>query len=138
MYNPERTLSVVEPGHAGTCEEGTGVRVTVQETARGRNCVAAANAGFFNTSTGQCLGERHNSGFRLSYFCTVCRMSLFTFLLVVLCCFFYCSPPPPPHLALSLHPPTLLSACLCLILSKPITTFWKTYISIPRIDLFQV
>ena len=61
MYNPERTLSVVEPGHAGTCEEGTGVRVTVQETARGRNCVAAANAGFFNTSTGQCLGERHNS-----------------------------------------------------------------------------
>ncbi|KAL8615311.1 hypothetical protein ACOMHN_038050 [Nucella lapillus] len=62
VYNPERTLSVVEPGHRGSCEETKGVRVRVQDMASHNQCVFAANAGYFNTHTGKCLGNIVSDG----------------------------------------------------------------------------
>ena len=103
VYNPEQTFSVMEPGHAGTCAEGTGVRATVQETARGRNCVVAANAGFFNTTTGQCLGERH---------------ILVVFVLVVLS-FDMCLCSHSIYVAFCLFVSLSVSVCLCATLSLP-------------------
>lgn len=62
VYNPERTFSILEPDHQGSCEESTGVRALVQETANKNQCVFAANAGFFNTHTGKCLGNVVSDG----------------------------------------------------------------------------
>ena len=55
MNNPARTLTVMEPGGRGGCENRT--RSTVRETARTQQCVLATNAGFYNTTTDECLGE---------------------------------------------------------------------------------
>lgn len=57
VYNPLKTFSVLEPLQPGTCMPGKAMRATVQETSRTRNCIVAANAGFFNTTSGECLGE---------------------------------------------------------------------------------
>ena len=55
MNNPARTLTVLEPGGRGGCENRT--RSTVRDTARTQQCVLATNAGFYNTTTDECLGE---------------------------------------------------------------------------------
>lgn len=57
VHNPLRTFSILEPRRPGSCQVGKGDRATVQETAATRNCIVAANAGFFNTHTGACLGN---------------------------------------------------------------------------------
>ncbi|XP_076470392.1 N-acetylglucosamine-1-phosphodiester alpha-N-acetylglucosaminidase-like [Babylonia areolata] len=62
VYNPQRTLSVLEPRHHGSCEESPRVRATVQETASKNQCVFAANAGFFDTHSGECLGNIVSDG----------------------------------------------------------------------------
>eukprot|EP00041_Stephanoeca_diplocostata_P021681 m.508784 g.508784 ORF g.508784 m.508784 type:complete len:685 (+) comp21886_c0_seq3:240-2294(+) len=60
--NPVHTFSVYEPGEEGGCvhaADGLGVdgRATVQESARHYGCLAAVNAGFFNTTSGECHGN---------------------------------------------------------------------------------
>lgn len=55
VNDPLRTVSVLEPGGPGGCEMK--VRTTVRETAEAAECLYAQNAGFFNTSTGHCLGN---------------------------------------------------------------------------------
>lgn len=62
VFNPLQTFSILEPKHPGTCRNGSQQKATVQESAMSRNCIVAANGGFFNTHTGECLGENkcHN------------------------------------------------------------------------------
>ncbi|XP_059156605.1 N-acetylglucosamine-1-phosphodiester alpha-N-acetylglucosaminidase-like [Physella acuta] len=62
VNNPMTTWSVLEPGHPGSCQNGTGARYTVRQTAEQKPCLAAANGGFFSTSTGQCLGNIVSDG----------------------------------------------------------------------------
>ncbi|CAL1544365.1 unnamed protein product [Lymnaea stagnalis] len=62
VNNPLSTFSVLEPGHPGTCQNGTGERFTVVASAQRKQCLVAANAGFFNTATGQCLGNIVSDG----------------------------------------------------------------------------
>lgn len=56
INNPVDTISVIEPGGPGGCKKGAWVRETVQKTAEYKNCIAAVNAGFFNTTNGACYG----------------------------------------------------------------------------------
>ena len=58
MYvnNPVETVSVYEPLHDGTCKQDSLANATVQQSAAERRCLLAVNAGFFNTSTGECFG----------------------------------------------------------------------------------
>ncbi len=58
--DPLRTLSVLEPGGQGGCEKRHGV--TVKETAVAAGCLYAHNAGFFNTTSYQCLGNVVSDG----------------------------------------------------------------------------
>ena len=60
VHDPLRTLSVLEPGGPGGC--GFNHRATVAETAEAAGCLFSQNAGFFNTSTGQCLGNIVSDG----------------------------------------------------------------------------
>ncbi|KAH9499716.1 hypothetical protein Btru_077653 [Bulinus truncatus] len=57
INNPTTTWSVLEPGQRGSCRNDSGDRFTVVESSLQKNCIVAANAGFFNTKTGQCLGK---------------------------------------------------------------------------------
>lgn len=61
VHDPLRTLSVMEPGGPGGCEKSH--RVTVEETAAG--CLYAQNAGFFNTTNDQCVGNVVSDGRRV-------------------------------------------------------------------------
>ncbi|GAB1597853.1 N-acetylglucosamine-1-phosphodiester alpha-N-acetylglucosaminidase-like isoform X1 [Argonauta hians] len=55
---PWQTLSVLEPLRANSCTNKIStVRATVEESAKRMNCLVATNAGFFNTHTGECLGN---------------------------------------------------------------------------------
>ncbi|XP_050395528.1 N-acetylglucosamine-1-phosphodiester alpha-N-acetylglucosaminidase isoform X1 [Patella vulgata] len=54
---PLNTLSVLEPLEAETCQPGYSNLTTVSETSTRANCVVAVNGGFFNTTTGACLGN---------------------------------------------------------------------------------
>ena len=56
IQDPLRTVSVYEPLHNGTCEKGRWRLTSVLETARNNRCLLAVNAGFFNTSSGECYG----------------------------------------------------------------------------------
>ena len=47
-------MSVYEPGGVGGCQNQD--IATVRETSNNHQCLLAVNAGFFNTSTAQCLG----------------------------------------------------------------------------------
>ncbi|XP_077431138.1 N-acetylglucosamine-1-phosphodiester alpha-N-acetylglucosaminidase [Vanacampus margaritifer] len=60
VRDPLRTLSVLEPGRPGGC--GSRRLSTVEETSRAAGCVYAQNGGYFNTHTGQCLGNVVSDG----------------------------------------------------------------------------
>ncbi|XP_057690082.1 N-acetylglucosamine-1-phosphodiester alpha-N-acetylglucosaminidase isoform X1 [Corythoichthys intestinalis] len=60
VSEPLRTLSVLEPGHPGGCNSSR--LATVQETTEAAGCIVALNGGFFNTVTGQCLGNLVSDG----------------------------------------------------------------------------
>ncbi|XP_061632973.1 N-acetylglucosamine-1-phosphodiester alpha-N-acetylglucosaminidase isoform X2 [Phyllopteryx taeniolatus] len=60
VHDPLRTLSVLEPGRPGGC--GSYRLATVEETSQAAGCLYAQNAGFFNTHTGQCLGNVVSDG----------------------------------------------------------------------------
>ncbi|KAL4234246.1 hypothetical protein ACF0H5_005896 [Mactra antiquata] len=60
IHDPVKTVSVYEPLRDGTCSNYT--RATVLESAINRNCILATNAGFFSTSTGECLGNIVSDG----------------------------------------------------------------------------
>ncbi|XP_036930218.1 N-acetylglucosamine-1-phosphodiester alpha-N-acetylglucosaminidase-like [Acanthopagrus latus] len=60
VHDPLRTVSVLEPGGPGGC--GMNQRATVEDTAQAAGCLYAQNAGFFNTKTGQCLGNVVSDG----------------------------------------------------------------------------
>ena len=55
INNPHETVSILEPGKRGGCDKN--YMTTVEETARNAKCIVATNAGFFNTTSGACLGE---------------------------------------------------------------------------------
>ncbi|KAJ3597656.1 hypothetical protein NHX12_001173 [Muraenolepis orangiensis] len=58
--DPLRTLSVMEPGGPGGC--GFNHRAPVEETVGAAGCLFSQNAGFFNTSSGRCLGNIVSDG----------------------------------------------------------------------------
>ncbi|KAI3361257.1 hypothetical protein L3Q82_012917, partial [Scortum barcoo] len=60
VHDPLRTLSVLEPGGPGGCQKGQ--RAKVEEMAAATGCVYAQNAGFFNTTSDQCLGNVVSDG----------------------------------------------------------------------------
>ncbi|XP_061676786.1 N-acetylglucosamine-1-phosphodiester alpha-N-acetylglucosaminidase isoform X2 [Syngnathoides biaculeatus] len=60
VHDPLRTLSVLEPGRPGGC--GNSRLATVEETSKAAGCLYAQNAGYFNTHTGQCLGNLVSDG----------------------------------------------------------------------------
>ncbi|KAM7382860.1 hypothetical protein PAMP_002558 [Pampus punctatissimus] len=60
VQDPLRTLSVLEPGGPGGCEKSH--RKTVVETAETAGCLYALNAGFFNTTSDECLGNVVSDG----------------------------------------------------------------------------
>ncbi|XP_062278021.1 N-acetylglucosamine-1-phosphodiester alpha-N-acetylglucosaminidase [Scomber scombrus] len=60
VHDPLRSLSVLEPGGPGGC--GMKKLASVEETAEAAGCLYAQNAGFFNTSSHQCLGNVVSDG----------------------------------------------------------------------------
>uniref|UniRef100_A0A8C7ZGJ1 N-acetylglucosamine-1-phosphodiester alpha-N-acetylglucosaminidase n=1 Tax=Oryzias sinensis TaxID=183150 RepID=A0A8C7ZGJ1_9TELE len=60
VHDPLQTLSVLEPGGPDGCKNNR--RVSVEETAKAAGCLYAQNAGFFNTKSGQCLGNVVSNG----------------------------------------------------------------------------
>lgn len=60
VHDPLRTVSVLEPGGPGGCENS--LRELVENTARTRKCLVAQNGGFFNTYSGSCLGNVVSDG----------------------------------------------------------------------------
>ncbi|XP_051999903.1 N-acetylglucosamine-1-phosphodiester alpha-N-acetylglucosaminidase [Xyrauchen texanus] len=60
VHDPLRTVSVLEPGGPGGCEHN--YRKLVELTAKTRKCLVAQNGGYFNTITGQCLGNVVSDG----------------------------------------------------------------------------
>ncbi|XP_036371793.1 N-acetylglucosamine-1-phosphodiester alpha-N-acetylglucosaminidase [Megalops cyprinoides] len=60
VKNPLRTFSVLEPGGPGGCESRR--RETVEQTSRPKKCLFAQNGGYFNTKTGECLGNVVSDG----------------------------------------------------------------------------
>ncbi|XP_071957605.1 N-acetylglucosamine-1-phosphodiester alpha-N-acetylglucosaminidase-like [Antedon mediterranea] len=63
INNPSRTLSVLEPLENGGC--GGNRRATVLKSSEQRKCIVSMNAGFFNTHTGECLGNIVSGGRRV-------------------------------------------------------------------------
>lgn len=55
VLDPLRSVSILEPGGPGGCERNH--RDLVELTAKTRKCLIAQNGGYFNTHTGQCLGN---------------------------------------------------------------------------------
>ncbi|XP_026173390.1 N-acetylglucosamine-1-phosphodiester alpha-N-acetylglucosaminidase isoform X2 [Mastacembelus armatus] len=60
VHDPQRTVSVLEPGGPGGC--GMNQRSLVEETSKAAGCLYAQNAGFFNTKSGKCLGNVVSDG----------------------------------------------------------------------------
>ncbi|KAM9309859.1 N-acetylglucosamine-1-phosphodiester alpha-N-acetylglucosaminidase isoform 2-T2 [Pholidichthys leucotaenia] len=60
IHDPLRTVSVLEPGGPGGCEKNQ--TTSVVETAEAAECLYAQNGGFFNISTGSCLGNVVSNG----------------------------------------------------------------------------
>lgn len=60
VHNPLKTVSVVEPGGPGGCNIKR--RVSVVDTAKAAGCLYAQNGGFFNTQSGECIGNVASSG----------------------------------------------------------------------------
>ena len=57
ISNPTHAFSILEPGYAGGCHDS--IRSTVAATQLGHqvDCLISANAGFFNMTTSECLGN---------------------------------------------------------------------------------
>ncbi|KAM6968103.1 N-acetylglucosamine-1-phosphodiester alpha-N-acetylglucosaminidase [Aplochiton taeniatus] len=55
VHDPLRSVSVLEPGGPGGC--GANRTARVEDTAKLGACLFAQNGGFFNTSSGKCLGN---------------------------------------------------------------------------------
>lgn len=55
INDPGRTVSVLEPLRAQGCRDS--VKATVDESAKQKTCLLAVNAGFFNVTSGACIGE---------------------------------------------------------------------------------
>ncbi|MEQ2286555.1 hypothetical protein AMECASPLE_003598 [Ameca splendens] len=53
-------MSVLEPGGLDGCRMHH--RVSVEDTAKAAGCLYAQNGGFFNTQSGECLGNVVSSG----------------------------------------------------------------------------
>ncbi|XP_063406911.1 N-acetylglucosamine-1-phosphodiester alpha-N-acetylglucosaminidase-like isoform X1 [Mytilus trossulus] len=61
VNNPDRTISVLEPGHSGGCQNQ--IKSTVTETSKQKSCIVAVNAGFFDPRPGNvCLGNIISDG----------------------------------------------------------------------------
>ena len=63
LFDPLRTLSVLEPSKPGSCKTHSLERV--KSSSRQRKCVVATNAGFFRThgrNKGECLGNLISDG----------------------------------------------------------------------------
>eukprot|EP00038_Savillea_parva_P011911 m.201056 g.201056 ORF g.201056 m.201056 type:complete len:704 (-) comp21293_c0_seq1:63-2174(-) len=65
--DPVATFSVYEPGHVGGCTDALPPtlrdgRTTVSTSGRAYGCEVAVNAGFFDTSNGQCHGNIVSNG----------------------------------------------------------------------------
>ncbi|KAM6423722.1 N-acetylglucosamine-1-phosphodiester alpha-N-acetylglucosaminidase [Liasis olivaceus] len=60
VRDPLRTFSVLEPGGPGGCRIHR--RATVEETVSRSRCLVAQNGGYFNTNTGECLGNVVSDG----------------------------------------------------------------------------
>ncbi|XP_061775268.1 N-acetylglucosamine-1-phosphodiester alpha-N-acetylglucosaminidase-like isoform X3 [Nerophis ophidion] len=60
VKDPLRTVSVLEPGRPGGCDRHT--FASVEKSSRDGRCLYAQNAGFFNTHTGECLGNVVSDG----------------------------------------------------------------------------
>ncbi|XP_030638393.1 N-acetylglucosamine-1-phosphodiester alpha-N-acetylglucosaminidase [Chanos chanos] len=60
VHNPLRTLSILEPGGPGGCDRA--YRELVENTAKIKKCLFAQNAGYFNTHSGECLGNVISDG----------------------------------------------------------------------------
>ncbi|XP_051922780.1 N-acetylglucosamine-1-phosphodiester alpha-N-acetylglucosaminidase isoform X1 [Hippocampus zosterae] len=60
VHDPLRTLSVLEPGQPGGCNNSS--VSTVEETSRNAGCLYAQNGGFFDTHTNRCLGNVVSDG----------------------------------------------------------------------------
>ncbi|XP_037532714.1 N-acetylglucosamine-1-phosphodiester alpha-N-acetylglucosaminidase [Nematolebias whitei] len=60
VHDPLRTVSVLEPGGPDGCRMNR--KVSVEETAESAGCLYAQNAGFFNTNSGECLGNVVSDG----------------------------------------------------------------------------
>ncbi|XP_075445461.1 N-acetylglucosamine-1-phosphodiester alpha-N-acetylglucosaminidase isoform X2 [Ascaphus truei] len=63
VNNPLRTFSVLEPGGTGGCSKN--LTATVEETVTYGKCIVAQNGGYFNTSTGTCLGNIVSNGMQV-------------------------------------------------------------------------
>ena len=59
--DPVRSLSVYEPGARGGCAGGDH-RAFTSASAQGYGCIFATNAGYFNTTTGECHGNVISDG----------------------------------------------------------------------------
>eukprot|EP00123_Amoebidium_parasiticum_P011467 comp20731_c1_seq1/m.27107 comp20731_c1_seq1/g.27107 ORF comp20731_c1_seq1/g.27107 comp20731_c1_seq1/m.27107 type:complete len:191 (-) comp20731_c1_seq1:1822-2394(-) len=65
--DPLNQFSIYEPGGEGGCAKTEGIRKRPSETtakldAQGRHCIVAGNGGFFNMTTGACLGHVISDG----------------------------------------------------------------------------
>lgn len=60
VHDPLKTISILEPGGPGGCKQNH--RELVELTAKTRKCLVAQNGGYFNTTTGQCLGNVISDG----------------------------------------------------------------------------
>lgn len=60
VHDPLRTVSVLEPGGPGGCENSH--RELVEKTARMKKCLIAQNGGYFDTHSGRCLGNIVSDG----------------------------------------------------------------------------
>ncbi|CAH1801154.1 unnamed protein product [Owenia fusiformis] len=65
VQDPARHVSVLEPGKEGGCtaeNDGNYTRATVAKSGERKKCLVAVNAGFFNTTTGDCYGNVVSDG----------------------------------------------------------------------------
>ncbi|MEQ2160992.1 hypothetical protein GOODEAATRI_005068 [Goodea atripinnis] len=60
VHDPLKAMSVLEPGGLDGCRMHH--RVSVEDTAKAAGCLYAQNGGFFNTKSGECLGNVVSSG----------------------------------------------------------------------------
>ncbi|KAL5267294.1 hypothetical protein ACHWQZ_G004363 [Mnemiopsis leidyi] len=62
VASPRDTLSVYEPDIQGSCTAEHTTQHFLSDSAPLHNCIYATNAGFFNLTTGNCLGNLYSDG----------------------------------------------------------------------------